>query len=364
VTTAATATASFGLAAAVSAAATPVAIRIAKRTDFFDRPREYRKHGAPTPFLGGAATLAAVLLAGLAVARPSGRLLVPLGCGIGLWILGTVDDRIAVAPKWRLLAEAAAGGAIFAAGLGWDTSAGGAVDCVLTIVSVVIAVNAFNLMDNLDGACGSVTAVSAAGIGVLAGIKGQTALAGLAFALSGAYAGFLPWNLTGPAKVFLGDGGSMPAGFLIAALVMATAWNSGNGDPAVLVGGLLAGLPLLDVALVSYSRIRRGVPVVTGGRDHLTHRLLPLLGSARAVGGAVALIQGTLCAFAILGYKLGSTATAWIGLGSFVGGVMAIVVLDSPRWRPAEAAVARRERLPSSATSVEFEPTAAPNAPG
>jgi UDP-GlcNAc:undecaprenyl-phosphate GlcNAc-1-phosphate transferase len=199
---------------------------------------------------------------------------------------------------------------------------------------------------------------------VLAGIKGQTALAGLAFALSGAYAGFLPWNLTGPAKVFLGDGGSMPAGFLIAALVMATAWNSGNGDPAVLVGGLLAGLPLLDVALVSYSRIRRGVPVVTGGRDHLTHRLLPLLGSARAVGGAVALIQGTLCAFAILGYKLGSTATAWIGLGSFVGGVMAIVVLDSPRWRPAEAAVARRERLPSSATSVEFEPTAAPNAPG
>jgi UDP-GlcNAc:undecaprenyl-phosphate GlcNAc-1-phosphate transferase len=353
VTTAATATASFGLAAAFSAAATPVAIRIAKRTDFFDRPREYRKHGAPTPFLGGAAALVAVLLAGLVVARPGARLLVPLGCAIGLWILGTVDDRIAVAPKWRLLAEAAAGGAVFAVGLGWDTSAGGAVDCVLTIVSVVVAVNAFNLMDNMDGACGSVTAVSAAGIGVLAGIKGQTALAGLSFALSGAYAGFLPWNLTGPAKIFLGDGGSMPAGFLIAALVMATAWNSGSGDPAVLVGGLLAGLPLLDVTLVSYSRVRRGVPVVTGGRDHLTHRLLPLVGSARAVGATVALLQGALCTFAILGYKLGSTATAWIGLFVFVAGVASIIVLDGPRWRPAEVRVARRETVRSGAASVE-----------
>jgi UDP-GlcNAc:undecaprenyl-phosphate GlcNAc-1-phosphate transferase len=198
----------------------------------------------------------------------------------------------------------------------------------------VIGVNAFNLMDNLDGACGTVAAVAAAGVGVLAAIRGQEALAGLAFALSGACAGFLPWNLAGPAKIFLGDGGSMPVGFLVVALTMATAWHTGNGDPALLVGGLLAGLPIFDVALVSYSRIRRGVPLVTGGRDHLTHRLLPLVGSPRAVAGTVASLQAALSTLAIVGWELGSAAVAWISLGVFASGVLAIVLLDDPRWRP------------------------------
>src|SRR5207248_11415996 len=157
-------------------------------------------------------------------------------------------------------------------------------DFALTVASVVIAVNAFNLMDNIDGACGSVTAVACAGTGALAAIKGEWTIAALAFALSGACAGFLPFNLAGPARIFLGDGGSMPAGFLVAALVMATAWHGRGGDPAVVVGALLAGLPIFDAALVSYARIRRGVSVMTGGRDHLTHRLLLHLRSPRAVG--------------------------------------------------------------------------------
>jgi len=206
-----TSAASFIAAAGASFALTPVAIRIARRTDFLDRPRGYRKHRAPTPFLGGAAVLAAFLITGLALAGASGKLLLVLGCAACLWILGTVDDRGGVGPGWRVLAEGGAGAALFAAGLGWNTGLPPVFDCGLTMASVVIAVNAFNVMDNLDGACGSVAGVAAAGIGVLAAIRGQTLVAGLAFALAGACAGFLPWNLAGPAKVFLGDGGSMPS---------------------------------------------------------------------------------------------------------------------------------------------------------
>jgi UDP-GlcNAc:undecaprenyl-phosphate GlcNAc-1-phosphate transferase len=283
--------------------------------------------------------VAAFLLAALVVADADESLLVPLGCAVALCLLGTVDDRVGIAPKWRLLAEAVAAAALFAAGLGWDTRLQGVGDFALTVGSVLIAVNAFNLMDNLDGACGSVTAVTAAGTGVLAAIKGEWTVAAVAFALSGACAGFLPFNLAGPARVFLGDGGSMPAGFLVAALVMATAWHGRGGDPAVVVGALLAGLPIFDVALVTFSRVRRGVGVMTGGRDHLTHRLLLHLHGPRAVGLALAMLQAFLCTLAILGYELGSTAVTWLGSAVFVVGVIAIVVLDSARWRPESVAI-------------------------
>jgi UDP-GlcNAc:undecaprenyl-phosphate GlcNAc-1-phosphate transferase len=352
-----TAAASFALAAGTALLATPVAIRIARKTHFLDHPRGYHQHAAPTPLLGGATVLAAFLLTSLTVAGATGRLLVPLGCALGLCVLGTIDDRIAVRPAWRLLAEAAAASALYAAGLGWATSFPGAVDYLLTVASVLIAVNAFNLMDNLDGACGAVTATAAAGAGVVAILRGNAAVAGAAFALAGSCAGFLPFNLAGPAKIFLGDGGSMPAGFLVAALVMATAWRGSTGDPALIVGALLAGLPIFDAALVSYSRTRRGVRIMTGGRDHLTHRLLRYVQSPRAVAAAVAALQALLCSLAILGYKLGPEGVAWLGLGAFLAGALAIIALDTPRWRPAGIAAAERrilrEHLSAGAAQVE-----------
>ena len=341
---AATAAGSFAVAGAASAAATPAAIHVARRTGFLDRPREYRTHAKPTPLLGGAAVLAGFLLAALLVAGASGRLLVPLACAATLWLVGTIDDRFAVLPSWRLLAETATAAALFAAGLGWQTSLPGVLDFVLTVASIVIAVNAFNLMDNLDGACSSVTAVASLGLGALAAIKGDMTIAGMAFALSGACVGFLPWNLARPAKIFLGDGGSMPLGFLVAAFVMATAWHGSAGNPALIVGALLVGLPIFDAALVSFSRLHRGVPIMTGGRDHLTHRLLLRLRSPLAVAAAVAALQACLSSLALVGYKLGSTGVTWLGLGVFLVGVIAILALDSPRWRPDGIAMGRPEQ--------------------
>lgn len=346
-----TAALSFAAAAGGAVVATPLAIRVARRFDFLDCPRGYRTHARPTPLLGGAAVLSAFLIAALTVPGARGSLLVPLGCAVGLWLLGTIDDLIAVRPAWRLLAEAGAAAALYAAGLGWDTSFPGIVNFFLTVGSVLTVVNAFNLMDNLDGACGTVTAIAAAGVGVLAAIRGQVTVAGVAFALSGACAGFLPWNLTRPAKIFLGDGGSMSAGFLISALVMATAWHGAAGDPALIVGALLAGLPIFDAALVSFSRFRRGVPLVTGGRDHLTHRLLLYLGSPRAVAAALAVWQAILCSLAILGYEIGPVGVAWLGLGVFLVGVATIAILDTPRWGRGRIAVDRR-REPVAGTPV------------
>ena len=323
------------LSAGLAVVATPVAIAVARRTDFYDRPREYRIHTIATPFLGGAAVLAACLVAAAVVGALSGRLLLLVGLAGGMWLIGTRDDRVPVPPIWRVLASAGAAAALFADGYGWSTAANGPVDLILTIVWIVGLVNAFNLMDNLDGACATVAAASAAGIGALAIIRGQPGLAAVAFALCGGCLGFLPWNLAGPAKVFLGDGGSMPIGFVVAALAMATSRHSANGHAGILLGAMLVGLPILDVALVSLSRTRRGVSLMTGGRDHLTHRILLVARSPRSVAVVLAAAQLTLCGLALLGYDLGTAGLAVAAFAAFLAGLFAVVILDTDRWRPA-----------------------------
>ncbi len=333
-TAAETALVAFAAAGAVTFVLTPASIRIARRTGFLDHPRDYRKHDSPTPFLGGTAVLFGFLIAAAIIAPLPSKLLVLLGWAVAMWLLGTLDDRIAVAPKWRVLAAAAAAVSLNRAGLGWTTSAGTVVDIVLAIAWVVGLVNALNLMDNLDGACGTVACVAAAGIGLLAAIKGDTPIAGLAFALSGACAGFLPWNLCRPARIFLGDGGSMPIGFLLAALAMATSRHAQGGNAGLLVGALLVGLPILDVTLVSLSRTRRGVSLMTGGRDHLTHRVLLKVNTPRRVGALLAVGQGCLCGLAIAGYELGAGAVIGFAFAAFVASIAAILVLDTEGWRP------------------------------
>jgi UDP-GlcNAc:undecaprenyl-phosphate GlcNAc-1-phosphate transferase len=333
------AAAGFVVAGAAAAAATPVAIAVANRTDFLDRPRDYRRHDAPTPFLGGAAVLIAFVVAALVVGGVAGRFAILITCASALWLLGTVDDRFAVPPLWRLIAEVGAAVALYAGGLGFEFGRADGVQVVLTVIWVVGLVNAFNLMDNLDGACATVGCVCGAGIGTLAVIHAQAAIAGMAFALSGACAGFLRYNLARPSRIFLGDGGSMPVGFLVAGLAMALSRHLYFGDSSLLACALLAGLPILDTTLVSVSRLRRGVTLMTGGRDHLTHRLLGRLGSPRAVAACLALVQLALCGAAIGGERIGSAALYAIAAAAVTAGVAAIAVLDSPGWRPAGIAV-------------------------
>jgi len=334
------ATVGFGAAAATSLIATPLAIKAARRLRFYDRPREYRKHAAPTPFLGGAAVLIGFLIAAVAVGGASGRLLVILGWAIVLGAIGTLDDRSAVAPQWRLVAEALAAISLVAVGLEWETTAGDGLDFLVTVFWVVALVTSFNLLDNMDGACGTVGCVSAVGIGVVGAIHGEAVLAGLAFALAGACAGFLPSNLAGPAKIFLGDGGSMVVGYLVAALAIATCRLIRSDASSMLTGSLLVAVAVLDTALVIVSRRRRGISLVTGGRDHLTHRLSLAVGSPRAVAATLALAQGSLCLVAVIGDQIGSVAIAAVAAVAAAAGVAAIAVLDTPRWRPADIVIA------------------------
>jgi UDP-GlcNAc:undecaprenyl-phosphate/decaprenyl-phosphate GlcNAc-1-phosphate transferase len=341
------------VAGAAAFVATPLAIRIARRVRFYDHPREYRRHAAPTPLLGGAAVVGAFLV-GAVVAGAGGKLLVLLACAIGLWVLGTIDDLVAVAPIWRVLTETGVALVLVAVGLGWNAY-GAPGDGALTVLWVVGLVNGFNLMDNLDGACGSVACASAAGIGTLAALNGDATVAGTALALATSCAVFLRWNLAGPAQIFLGDGGSRPIGLLIAGLAIAAGRRLHVGDAQLVVGALLAGVVILDTALVSVSRSRRGVTLVTGGRDHLSHRLLPALRSPEAVAAALATTQTTLCALAIATERWSSEALVISAVITVSVGVVTIAILDSGHWRPpgiavgAPRGVAQAAEAPSAA---------------
>jgi UDP-GlcNAc:undecaprenyl-phosphate/decaprenyl-phosphate GlcNAc-1-phosphate transferase len=239
-----------------------------------------------------------------------------------------------------VLAEVVAAVALASAGLGWTVFGPEVLNLVLTVVWVVGLSNAFNLMDNIDGATGSVASVSALGIGVVALTQGEPALAAVAFALAGACAGFLTHNLARPARIFLGDGGSLPIGFLVAATAIVVCDGHGLGVSAVAYAALLAGLPIFDTALVVVSRRRARVPLVTAGRDHLTHRMLARLGSERRVAAVLAVLQAWLCLGALLGAHDGSGALSLVALVAFICGLVAVGVLDSVRWRPV------REPLP------------------
>jgi UDP-GlcNAc:undecaprenyl-phosphate GlcNAc-1-phosphate transferase len=330
---------------------TPVAIRVAARLDFYDRPIGYKGHGAPTPYLGGAPVVLA-FVAVVAILTNDWQRTLPVASGVvALWALGTLDDRRTVSPAVRVAAEATCATLLFAAGDGWDFGGAPAVGLLVTIVWVVAVVNALNLFDNMDGAASTIALVISAGVAVTGALQGDVWLAVAAAALCGACLGFLPHNLAKPARIFLGDGGSMPVGFALAAIVMLAAGSSGPAWQALAIGILLVGVLVVDTCLVIVSRTRRGISILTGGRDHLTHRTFQRLQTTRAVAFALGSVQALLATLALFASRKSSGLLLLVVLLYLVGAAATIAVFDrrGPEAKPVaidENEVAGRQLRP------------------
>ena len=325
----------FVLALSAAFAMTPVAIAVATRAGFWDRPGgglEYKIHKSPTPYLGGAAVVLGFLVAGLTLNHELVRLWPIVAATFGLFVLGTVDDRLNLSAKLRLTIEFAIASLVWAGGLGWEIFGSDVLDLIATNLWLVGVANAFNLMDNMDGVTAVVGAVTGLGTAVLALIGGDPGLAVLCLALSGACVGFLPYNAAQPARIFLGDGGSLPIGFVIATTIMVLPDGGGLGWANLLLAPVLAGLPVADTVLRMVWRRRAGISLMHGGQDSITHILLRTLGSARRVAITLGLTQAGLAAVAIAVAQLGrgSVISAW-GLW-FVATVAAVILLETQAW--------------------------------
>jgi UDP-GlcNAc:undecaprenyl-phosphate/decaprenyl-phosphate GlcNAc-1-phosphate transferase len=350
-----TAAAAFAIAAIVTYVATPVAITIAMRTEFFDLPAGYKGHKSPTPYLGGTAIIAGILAAVLIVRGGATEHGVIIVGAVGVWAMGTLDDRFNL-PIWlRITAEVAIAVLLFSTGRGWGVFHNGAADLALTVVWVVGVMNAFNLMDNMDGAAATVAAASAIGAGTLALVTGDRALPALSFAVAGACFGFLPRNLAKPARIFMGDGGSLLIGLLVARVTMAAVTRSYLGPSGVIIAALLVSLVIFDTTLVTISRSRAGRSILTGGRDHLTHRLALRLGGPRNVALTLAIAQVILSGMTIVIARAGS---GWVLLAGAAGVVLgATLIWQFDRTRQDLATTAD----PKSPGAVVVKPTLLPD---
>jgi len=312
-------------AAVVTGLATPLMAQVARRIGILDHPVGYKRHEGPTPYLGGLAILLGTMAATLPIAGVGSPLPAVAGCAAAICFLGTLDDWRPLPPFARMAAQAVIAVVLWIADAGWSLDLPGWVNCVLTVGWVVLATNAFNLIDNLDGTAAAAAAASALGIAIIALDGSEVWPVVMAAAVLGAVAAFLPYNLNRPARIFLGDGGSNLLGLLLAVTAMAVL--PGESAPVGLIAAsLLLSVPILDAALTLAARRRRGIPLLTGGRDHVTHRILGLVGSVRMTAAIVAAVQLGFSAIAVAGIVSGLPAAPVAAMGLAIAVCVGIFV--------------------------------------
>ena len=267
---------------------TPVAARLARRLGVLDQPSSTKFHREATPYLGGLAVAAGlILVGGLA---PTDELLTVLVCAVAISALGLVDDWRNVGPLVKVAVEAAAGGALWLAGVRAGVFGVAPLDLALTVAWVVVVTNAVNILDNMDGIASGVAAIAALSYFVIAAGRGDFLVASMALAIAGASLGFLRHNFP-PARIFLGDAGSLLLGFLLAALALKLDLVGVNGSIRSGVAILILAVPLFDMALVVASRLIGRRKIYVGGTDHSAHRMAALGWPHRRVAGALFAVQ-------------------------------------------------------------------------
>ena len=210
---------SFGVALVASLCFTPLARRLAIGTSFLDHPVDYKSHKRATPYLGGLAVVAAMLLGWTVVGGAWGDYLALSLSLIGLCVVGTLDDHIGLGVSIRFVAQIVVAGILWASGLGWAIFESGPANLLVTILWVVGMINTLNLIDSMDGVAAGVAAIAAVVLFVRSVSLGQYTISLLPLALAGVCIGFLRFNFD-PARIILGTSGSMFLGFAIAILAL------------------------------------------------------------------------------------------------------------------------------------------------
>jgi UDP-GlcNAc:undecaprenyl-phosphate/decaprenyl-phosphate GlcNAc-1-phosphate transferase len=312
--------------------------QLAIRMGMVDSPGPRKVHLTPIPLLGGLAIYAGVMLAILIVFDGPARAQ-SFGIVTGatlVAIVGFIDDRGWLHHQVKLfVAMPLAAAILLASGVRanvFDTLVGGTsgywLDAALTIVWVVGITASFSILDHMDGLCAGVAAMASIFFAMLAYLNGQTVVTTLAAATLGAAAGFLRWNFK-PAKIFMGDGGAMFLGFLMATLALKLRFEHATNLAGWLAPVLILGATIFDTTLVTISRSRRGLlPFATPGKDHSAHRLANLgLGQRGAVlaiylGGAICGGAGVVVTY------LSTARAALLGVFVLVAMLLAIAWLE------------------------------------
>jgi UDP-GlcNAc:undecaprenyl-phosphate GlcNAc-1-phosphate transferase len=270
----------------VALVGTPLAIRLARRLKVVDKPGGRRIHDQPVPLLGGLGIMLGIVVA-VALNLPfthDDYAAILIGAVL-ISALGAIDDYlgamdIGMSPPLKFAGQAACAVIPVSQGVTIDhftlpfidPVSLGAIQYPITIVFIVAVANIVNFADGMDGLAAGLCLISAGTFCMLALSLDRFAAATLAAAVCGACLGFLPWNFH-PAKIFMGDAGSLPLGFLLASMsitgVMKTAAALALVFPLIV---LL--VPILDTSFVILKRLKYKQSVTAADRNHLHHRML------------------------------------------------------------------------------------------
>jgi len=347
----------LAIAAGASFVTTPIVRRIVVRLGAVDVPDDRKVHTTPTPTLGGLAIFAGVL-AGMAAAwaMPHFRQLFttssePIGvlfAGAAMVMLGSIDDTRGMKASTKLAGQIAGSGILILAGVQvfyfWLPGAGlislsSDMSALITVAWTILVINAVNLIDGLDGLAAGVAGVAAAALfaytyRTTGGVPSTSAL--LAVLVIGSCAGFIPHNFN-PAKIFMGDSGSMLLGLLLASATVSGVGRTlepGLSDVAGLIVPVLLpifvlAVPLADTAFAVLRRIRGRRPLAVPDKRHIHHWLFEMAGSHRQAVLVMYLWSAMLAASAtVLALVRGTTGKA---VGLSLAGVLVLTIVIVPR---------------------------------
>jgi UDP-GlcNAc:undecaprenyl-phosphate GlcNAc-1-phosphate transferase len=336
----------------IAFALTWVMIHVAPRLGFIDKPGGRKIHANPKPLGGGVAIflgMALPLMGGLAmvhIAPPAWidpayvggakantpLALAVLACMLVLHVMGLIDDRKALGPYLKLLVQLAVAAVLV---IGFDLRAlhalGYVPSVILSILWIAGITNAFNFLDNMDGLSAGVAAVCTTAFLVTALSIGQAFVGGMLALLLGSLLGFLAWNFP-PARIFMGDSGSLLIGFVLGVLTIRTTFLPENvswaaGWYAVFAPIIVLALPLYDLIVVSLIRISRGKSPFVGDTNHFSHRLVARGMSRRTAVLCLYLITAATSVAAIILPQVQSTFAAMLIVGQtlLILGVVALL---------------------------------------
>jgi UDP-GlcNAc:undecaprenyl-phosphate GlcNAc-1-phosphate transferase len=258
------------------------------------------------------------------------------GAAGAVFLVGLYDDLRGARPCQKLLVQCGAGAALFVAGFRVDVLTNpfthspihlGALALPVTLLWLVAISNAFNLIDGLDGLAAGVGLTSTLAVFFLASVQSHSLAAVVAVAMAGGLVGFLPHNFN-PAKIYLGDSGSLTIGLVLAALAVETS-QKGPVLIALSIPLMIFGLPLLDVSVTTFRRFLSGHPIFSRDEEHLHHRLVKAGFTPRA---SVLILYGVAALFALASLLIVNYKGAFAPVVALMCGLLAWLLVRQMQY--------------------------------
>jgi len=287
-----------------------------------DRPDgNLKQHDDAVPYLGGLAVFVSFLLTVGVLTDFQQETLGYLLSGTIVLLVGLIDDFGVLTPSQKLLGQALAALVLIKSGIFIRLAfLPLPVAYVLTVLWILSLTNAFNIIDIMDGLAAGVATIAALVIGAANLLAGRDSIAFLSIVLAGAALGFLRHNFQ-PARIYLGDAGSLFMGFMLAALSMNAGYTRIN-----LIGALspvlILGIPLFDMLFVMFVRWRKGIPITRGSPDHFALRLRRWRLSVRETALVAYMATGILGGIALLLTQVSTGIAAGVVAGTVTAGLL------------------------------------------